>query len=211
MINRNFGRWIVIAETLSRKTGNSIEKCFVCRCSCGTERIVTGRSLRRGKSNSCGCLRNERIKQYATNNIKHGYSITGRISRIYRIWLNINTRCNNPHSPAYKNYGFRGIKVCIYWRTFKNFLADMGDPPTQKHSIDRIDNNKGYYKNNCRWATPKEQANNTKSNHIVEYKGQSKTLSQWADFFKINYKLLYDRITKLHWPFEKAIIQKQTF
>ena len=80
----------------------------------------------------------------------------------------MNTRCNNPNSPAYKRYGARGIHVCLRWRNFKNFLIDMGEPPTSIHSIDRIDFNGNYEPTNCRWATPEEQANNMKDNHFLK-------------------------------------------
>jgi hypothetical protein len=108
--------------------------------------------------------------------VYHG--MTGR--RVYRIWWAMRTRCFNRHDDNYTNYGARGVTVCERWLKFMNFYEDMGDPPTAKHTLDRYPNCNGNYEpSNCRWATPEQQANNRRSNLVVEYQGRTMTASQW--------------------------------
>lgn len=96
----------------------------------------------------------------------------------------------------FKNYGARGIRVCKRWLKFENFYEDMGDPPTSKHSLDRIDNNKGYNKKNCRWATPREQCNNKRNNKFIEHNGRKLTLSQWGRELGINWFTILSRLNR---------------
>ncbi len=112
---------------------------------------------------------------------KHGNAGWKNKSLTYRRWCDMKTRCLNAKSKSYPRYGGRGIKVCERWLVFDNFLADMGEPPTAKHQLERKDNEKGYEPGNCRWATCKEQANNRRSSHLVEMDGQMKTIAQWAE------------------------------
>lgn len=124
---------------------------WLCKCVCGNTAIVRGKCLTSGITKSCGCLRK-------TNHaLIHGMRKTSE----YRIWGHIKTRCYNLNFIGYKNYGGRGIIMCDRWlSSFDNFFEDMGERPSLKHSIDRIDNELGYFKENCRWTTAKEQANN---------------------------------------------------
>lgn len=111
---------------------------------------------------------------------KHGHSKRGRWSKIYRAWADIIQRCTNSNNKQWKNYGGRGIIICDRWLySFTNFLKDMGKPPGSEYSIDRIDNNKGYYKENCQWATPKQQARNTRKNRLVTHNGKTQCISIW--------------------------------
>jgi hypothetical protein len=103
-------------------------------------------------------------------------------------------RCFYPACDRYKNYGGRGITVCPEWLSFENFYRDMGDRPSPKHSLDRIDVNGHYCKENCRWATPKEQQNNRSNNRVVEFNGEVRTLAGWAEYIGINYHTLCSRI-----------------
>lgn len=123
-----------------------------CRCDCGGSAVTTSTSLRNGHTASCGCLR--KIAYTRT----HGRSQEGGA---YRSWKEMRQRCNNPRSDKFKWYAARGIKVCERWDSFVLFLSDMGERPSNK-SLDRIDNDGNYEPGNCRWATQKEQVNNTR-------------------------------------------------
>jgi len=172
-----------------------------CRCECGNYTITSEKSLKNGNTQSCGCLQIERTKKA---NTKHGHSRRNKTTQIYSIWCGIIQRCNNQNHKKYKDYGGRGIKICKNWLKFENFLRDMGNPPTNKHQIDRIDNNKGYSKNNCRWATTKEQMRNTRWNHLITFRGKTQPLSAWSEELNINYDCLERRINLLQWPIEKS-------
>lgn len=168
-----FGRWTVISLA-SRGSGRTVAKWNVA-CECGsTSSSLEGGTLRDGKSKSCGCLKDEL-------HTKHGGAKQSGWTREYRSWMAMKTRCNNPNHRSYHNYGGRGIKVCgRRLKSFNNFLEDMGLRPTPKHSLDRVDNNGNYCKENCRWATYKEQCNNTRKNVWVSAFGETKTVAQWA-------------------------------
>jgi hypothetical protein len=128
-----------------------------CQCSCGKITVVTTDHVKSGHTASCGCLKSTG-KAY-----KHGMSR----SRLYQVWESMKQRCLNPRDAGFKNYGGRGIKICDRWRYgedgwtgFECFISDMGFKPTDKHSIDRINNNSNYEPGNCRWALPSMQVRN---------------------------------------------------
>jgi hypothetical protein len=130
----------------------------------------------------------------------HGKSYT----REYRIWSKMRERCNNPNIERYPLYGGRGIKICERWNSFQSFLADMGTCPAGL-SIDRIDVNKGYFKENCRWADRRTQANNTRSNRYVEHQGERITIKELSRKVGMNYATLYHRIAVHGWPLDRAL------
>lgn len=132
---------------------------------------------------------------------KHGETST----RLYRIWSSMKTRCNNPNRAHYKNYGARGIKVCEEWNDFSCFKKwALSNGYSDTLTLDRINNDKGYYPDNCRWITMQEQSNNRRTNHLVTYKGQTKTVVQWSTELGINRYTLFKRLQH-NWSVEKAL------
>lgn len=124
---------------------------------------------------------------------RHGYFIDGKYPPAYGVWNAMKQRCYNSKVSAYKDYGGRGITVCQRWLDdFHHFYIDMGQCPVG-YSLDRIDNDKGYYKENCKWSTPKEQANNRRNQIVLCFNGQCKTLSNWAQVTGFNIGTLRDR------------------
>lgn len=129
-----------------------------------------------------------------------------RRPRLYRIWANMRTRCNNPNFARYADYGGRGIKVCEEWGTFEPFREwAVSNGYKENLTLDRIDNDGGYCSENCRWVTQREQCNNKRNNHTLTYNGETLTISEWAQRLNMNYFSLHDRITKLGWSAEKAL------
>ena len=175
---KKFGKWTVISES-SRKD----KRIFLCRCECGNHREVFLTHLRRGNSQQC--------KECAV--VKHNMHKTPT----YRTYRSMLARCNNPMNTNYPRYGGRGIAVDSSWLTFEAFLRDMGERPNGA-TLDRINNEKGYSKENCRWADAKTQSNNTSFNRIINYKGKAYTCSQLAEHLGIGYSALYSRIKKGH-------------
>jgi hypothetical protein len=134
---------------------------------------------------------------------KHNMSKT----KVYHTWVLMMNRCHNKKDSSYFKYGARGISVCEKWKTFENFLEDMGLPLAHE-SIDRIDNNGNYSPENCRWATRKEQCRNRRSNRIYTLNGKSKTLKEWSEIYKINYQTLHNRVHTQKWPIMRALTTK---
>lgn len=154
LTGQRFGR--LVAISFHSKDQRRAAK-WLCRCDCGTEKVIYANSLRCGLTVSCGCFHKERVSittpQHKTT---HGLRHTPE----YRIWHHMIQRCTNPNDHKFKDYGGRGISVCERWQSVKNFYADMGPRPSPELSIDRIDNNGNYEPGNCRWATAYQQRHN---------------------------------------------------
>lgn len=174
-----------------------ISRWALCACDCGKEYAAKTSFLKRGVSKSCGCL---------VRAPRHGHAVDDKPSRVHRIWSGIQTRCKpyDTGRPDWSRYGGKGIRVCERWKSFENFLADMGEPPPGA-SIDRINPRGNYEPGNCRWSTAKDQANNTTRNRIVEFNGESLTLAQWSDKLGLPYPRTYYRVVVARWPIEKAL------
>ncbi len=173
-----FGRWVVLS--FAGRPQRSRER-WLCRCSCGTTKSVKGDSLKRRTSVSCGCYFRERRAAKAKT---HGLSQ----SKTYLSWVGMRNRCLRKNAVGYKDYGGRGIRVCAAWRnSFAAFLADMGEKPPGT-SLDRIDNNGNYEPKNCRWATPSEQARNSRRTRMVTYAGESLSAIEWAERTNVCYQ-----------------------
>jgi hypothetical protein len=197
-----FGRWIVIRRAGRRHTagGNVVYECF-CRCDCGIERNVAESSLISGRSTSCGCFHKEVTANLFTT---HG----GSRSPEYSSWQNMLSRCLYSCTPKYYLYGGRGIKVCERWSKFENFLEDMGKKP-RGHTLDRIDSNKNYDPENCRWATPTTQARNTSRNHFITINGDSKCVHEWAEIYGIQAGMIFGRL-KRGWEPTRAVTEPRS-
>ena len=137
---------------------------YVCICECGNEVTVQSKNLKSGNTKSCGCLRKDQGFVTGIQTLKHGHAKQNKITQIYRAYYGMRTRCYNKNYHNYERYGGRGIKVCDRWlESFENFLADVGEPPTVEHTIDRINNEGDYEPNNVRWTTMSEQLKNRSS------------------------------------------------
>ena len=152
-----YGRLQPLAVLIAPRSPNQTHRYLLCLCACGRITEVEKRKLLSGHSRSCGCLGRERVVKRCT---KHGEAKRGHCTAEFNCWVSMRRRCLDTNDHAYERYGGRGIGICRRWRKFENFLADMGRKPTAKHSIERINNDLGYSKSNCKWATAKEQANN---------------------------------------------------
>lgn len=184
LVGQKFGRLAVI----ERAEKNGKRTMWKCVCDCGELRVVWGDSLRRGSTKSCGCLDRElSLKRFTT----HGKTGTPE----YLVWKGMRQRCNNVNSTCYYKYGKRGIKICDRWSLFENFLSDMGMRPSEKYSIERINNDGNYCPENCRWETATKQARNQRKRHdnksgrrgVVWYKPSNK----WLAKIGVDYKSIH--------------------
>lgn len=194
-IGQKYGKLLVLE--LSHKEESVYY--WKCKCDCGNECIVDGHAMQSKNTLSCGCIRKNILRK---RNFRHGKCDT----KAYQIWCGMKTRCYNKNDEFYEYYGGKGIKLSNEWLDFNIFFNDMGNPP-KGLSIERKDNNKNYCKENCKWATQKEQANNRSNNKIIKYNGKSQTLSQWSNELNIKYSILLDRLNQ-GWTIEKTFTKK---
>lgn len=190
-----FGRLTVVAFSHTHD-GRAM---WSCACACGKLAVVNGKLLRSGHTQSCGCLGVE-ARVAATK--KHGASRSN--DRTYNCWKDMRKRCNNPASAYYYRYGGRGISVCSAWDNYNTFLADMGACP-EGYSIERIDINKGYEPENCKWIPANRQQRNTSKSRYITAFGKTQLLVEWAEEYSIPMRTLAQRLGKLGWPTEVAI------
>lgn len=188
LAGERFGRLTVIARAGSHvQRGGRTQPLWRCRCDCGGEVAIKGASLRKGKTQSCGCLRSESAQVTHTT---HGHNRPGKTTREYITWASMKARCADPTNP---HYGRRGITVCKKWRdSFERFLKDMGPRP-MGYSLDRINNNGNYEPANCRWANRKTQNRNKTNNRLVTHDGVMRTLPEWAEILGEPYNRIRER------------------
>ena len=193
-----YGRLTVLGFSHSKNR----KSYWLCRCTCGKEKVIYGNSLKSGDTTSCGCLGKEHRIESIT---KHGMKNT----RLYRVWGNMLARCYIESSSRYYRYGARGITVCEEWRNdFTTFYEwAMANGYADDLTIDRIDTNGNYEPSNCRWATRKEQMNNYSGNIYLEYNGVRKTVAEWAEETGLNVGTIRSRL-KRGWSAEKTLTEK---
>lgn len=177
---------LTIIERYYKQSSN--RTLWLCKCDCGNEVVAEGYQIRKGYTKSCGCYRDEKIGNL---NKSHGK----RYSHLYTIYSAMKGRCNNPNNKAYGNYGGRGIKVSKEWdenfQKFYDWAKQNGYK--EKLTLDRIDVNEGYYPQNCRWVTMKEQQNNRRDNIFIEHNGIKKTVNELAEEKGVSYNYIYAR------------------
>jgi hypothetical protein len=175
-------------ERVLSKPSNKPLRQFLCKCKCGNLKKVRLCSLKNGNTKSCGCLKIETDKK-----CKHGFNKKGVVKKEYTAWQSMKDRCFNTNNQAYKNYGGRGLTVCDRWlESFENFLEDVGEAPSPKHSIDRINNDKNYEPGNVRWALRSTQLFNRR----IEIRNTSgctgvsfdKREQKWIAYINVNKK-----------------------
>jgi len=197
LVGLKFGRLLVLERSDSRKHRIPEWRCV---CDCGKEGNYVGASLRYGGTKSCGCLKRELIGNV---NKKHGMAK----SHFWIKWWAMKQRCDDKNSSTYYKYGARGISICDKWKSFEGFLEDMyggyqesvNRNGKKNTTLDRIDPLGNYNKENCRWATHKEQANNKRNTNLLTYRGQKRTLVEWVEKLGLNYDAVQQRLKYRKW------------
>jgi hypothetical protein len=170
LTGRKFGRWTVLGRGPDRPRKHSHRVQWICRCECGAEGLVSSSNLVQGISRSCGCLHIDTITTH---------DMTG--SPEHQAWTALKSRCYTRSNIGYPFYGGRGIKVCARWlHSFESFLSDMGPRPGPEYSVDRIDPNRDYSPENCRWATRAQQDSNRRSSRLITFNSRTQTVADWA-------------------------------
>jgi hypothetical protein len=192
LTGRQFERWTVLGFSHKSEFG---ELLWLCRCSCGVERPVKAAILRKGESKSCGCYHKERVTTHGMTN-----------TRTFKSWESMLGRCTNPTDVSYFKYGARGIRVCDRWLySFPAFLEDMGERPVNT-TLDRIDNDGDYIKNNCRWAEPIVQQRNRQVSKFLTIGGETLSLKDAAAAFGLSYSTVLKRY-HLGWPAAEILLK----
>lgn len=191
LTGQRFHRLLVLKRADSLSSVGRVQ--WDCRCDCGNEVVIPGLHLKTGNTKSCGCQRVDSSRANGKARKTHGMTRSPE----YRAWQSMKDRCYNEDCENFKNYGARGIVVWHTWmKSFNNFYRDMGPRPGPDYSLDRIDNNGNYTPSNCRWATAEQQANNRRTNYLVELDGEVRTLSQVAKETNIPLPTLATRLKK---------------
>lgn len=186
-----FGRLTVVSKAPTVSRAHSAR--WDCKCDCGETCTVYQTNLTRSLTLSCGCLQSERRTTHGKSN-----------SKTYAVWVAMKQRTTNPNMVVAYNYMDRGIDLCESWHTFENFLADMGEQP-KGLTLDRLDNSKGYSKENCAWITQAAQTRNTRRNVNITAFGETKCITDWAAQFDLSCNTIKRRIEEWGWSNERAV------
>lgn len=203
LTGQRFERLLVIERAGSRK-GQTMWRC---RCDCGNERVIQSSSLTGGRSRSCGCLHWELSAQILQSNnfFRDG---AYRDKRLFGIWSAMKQRCLNPNNPEYAIYGGRGIEICREW--LDDFLVfqkwAFENDYREDLTIDRIDNEQGYFPENCRWTDMRVQSNNQRRTTMLSFEGKTQALSYWADEVGLSRNTLKGRLRR-GWSVERALTE----
>lgn len=195
-VGQRFGRLIVLRRICAGKHPK-----WWMQCDCGSVTAVDEGNLKRGLTRSCGCLNLEKQRE---RNLRHGGAPRGHVTVEYRTWQWMRSRCLNKNDPRYKDYGGRGVTIDPHWDQFENFLEDMGRRPGPGYSIERKNNELGYLRGNCVWATRAEQAINKRNNTLLTHAGRTQTLGTWAKELEMKSSTLSMRL-KRGWSVEKTL------
>lgn len=205
MLNKKYNSLTIIKEVEPKRDskGHKVRQ-VECSCDCGNVKVVNLNDVKSGKTKSCGCKK-------ALSNTSHGMCKTPE----YNSWRNMIKRCYNSDHSAYKNYGGRGIKVCDEWKSsFMSFYRDMGKRP-ERTTLDRIDVNGDYNKENCRWASTKTQNINKRNVKSLSHNGVNRTVREWYEYFEmskknVKYTTFLSRIVRLGWSLDESVAGKRT-
>lgn len=205
---RRFGRLVALHDVGGDASGARI---WQCHCDCGLLTNARVSHLINARIRSCGCLsREESANRMHRLAFVHGDCAGGHVSPEYHTWRNMISRCYNPRTRRYDNYGGRGVTVCMRWRnSFANFLADVGRRPSPQHSLDRIRTLGNYKPSNVRWATRSEQQRNRTCNHLLTVGRRTQTIAAWAEDTGINYTTIHERICR-GWTAKRAVTTAPT-
>lgn len=187
LTGQTFHRLTVLERSGKANDGRAT---WVCTCDCGNTIIVRGKDLRSGNTKSCGCYKNEVVKE---RSLIHGRSRT----RLHNIWWGVYQRCCDKNSVSYPGYGAKGITLCEDWKNFVNFLDwSISNGYNDNLSIDRIENHIGYEPNNCRWVDQRTQQRNRSNNRYLTIGGITKKLCEWSEETGLSHATIFSRIKR---------------
>ena len=200
---QKYGKLTIIKEV--SPVGN--KRRILCKCDCGNIKEYSMDRVIHGRTQSCGCLRNEMFLTHRNNNGTSVYPKEATNSKLYKIWNSMKCRCYTVSSGAYFKYGAKGIRMCNEWKNdfvaFYNWALANGY--SDELTIDRIDYRGNYEPSNCRWADIRTQANNKSNVRKYEYNGELHTMTEWSEIMNINYGALWERLNVLGWSIKKAL------
>ena len=197
LTGKTFGYLTVLRRAENNSRGDA---SWLCRCKCGNEKVILGKSLRSGATVSCGCYHKEVVAKQQTT---HG----GTKTRLFTIWQNMKRRCYNQNYKFYEYYGGRGITICDEWLndfvSFRDWAVSAGYNDTL--TIDRIDSDGNYEPSNCRWISRKAQVNNCRSNRVYEINGERKTIAEWCEIYGVPHERTRRRVVNEGWDILDAL------